>query len=154
MFKIGKLYDTDNEKLEVSRMEITEYKFENGVKKGETWETLCFDIDGAVDNNSYGFTFALNCKDEKLLELPMDEVINIKDYIMSGETFFSINGKAEIDPSAEFYVMRYTKSSFVFNVKIQTDYGKELYGGNIEFEINLDDPITKKNPKEVVGWTN
>ena len=84
MFKIAKLEKVNNEKVSINLITYEQSKYENGKKiLTEIVKTLSFDISG--DNYSFGFD--LNCKLEELLELPMNETIDFKDYILDGETF-------------------------------------------------------------------
>ena len=85
MFKIAKLEKVNNEELKISLVTQEHHSYENGKKSSECFKTLSFDISG----DDYSFSFDLNCKLEKLLEIPMNETIDFKDYIFRGETWLS-----------------------------------------------------------------
>ena len=83
MFKVAKLEKVSDEKVNIDLASTEQYKYENGkIVVKEKFKTLTFDISG----NDYSFNFSLNCKLEKLLEIPMNETMDFKDYIFSGET--------------------------------------------------------------------
>ena len=104
MFKIAKLEKVNNEKVSINLITYEQSKYENGEKiLTEIVKTLSFDISG--DNYSFGFD--LNCKLEKLLELPMNEIIDFKDYIFDGETWFNVKDLNGIEPLMDIKITRY-----------------------------------------------
>ena len=81
MFKIAKLEKVNNEKVIINLATQEQGQYENGKKVSfEKFNTLTFDVSG----DDYSFGFDLNCKLEKLLEIPMNETIDFKDYIFGG----------------------------------------------------------------------
>ena len=115
MFKIAKLEKVNNEKVSINLITYEQSKYENGEKiLTEIVKTLSFDISG--DNYSFGFD--LNCKLEKLLELPMNEIIDFKDYIFDGETWFNVKDLNGIEPLMDIKITRYLKNKFIRNRKI------------------------------------
>ena len=81
MFKIAKLEKVNNENITIDYITQQRSGYELGKKiKDETFKTLTFDISG----DNYSFSFTLNCKIEKFLEIPMNETIDFKDYIFEG----------------------------------------------------------------------
>ena len=110
MFKIAKLEKVNNEKVSINLITYEQSKYENGEKiLTEIVKTLSFDISG--DNYSFGFD--LNCKLEKLLELPMNEIIDFKDYIFDGETWFNVKDLNGIEPLMDIKITRYLKNKFI-----------------------------------------
>ena len=138
MFKIAKLEKVNNEKVSINLITYEQSKYENGEKiLTENVKTLSFDISG--DNCSFGFD--LNCKLEKLLELPMNEIIDFKDYIFDGETWFNVKDLNGIEPLMDIKITRYLKNKFIIFLTFFTDYSYDEndYSGMAEFTFNLDD---------------
>lgn len=138
MFKIAKLEKVNNEKISINLITYEQSKYENGKKiLTEIVKTLSFDISG--DNYSFGFD--LNCKLEKLLELPMNEIIDFKDYIFDGETWFNVKDLNGIEPLMDIKITRYLKNKFIIFLIFFTDYSYDEndYSGMAEFTFNLDD---------------
>lgn len=138
MFKIAKLEKVNNEKVSINLITYEQSKYENGKKiLTEIVKTLSFDISG--DNYSFGFD--LNCKLEELLELPMNETIDFKDYILDGETWFNVKNLNGIEPLMDIKITRYLKNKFIIFLTFFTDYSYDEndYSGMAEFTFNLDD---------------
>lgn len=138
MFKIAKLEKVNNEKVSINLITYEQSKYENGEKiLTEIVKTLSFDISG--DNYSFGFD--LNCKLEKLLELPMNEIIDFKDYLFDGETWFNVKDLNGIEPLMDIKITRYLKNKFIIFLTFFTDYSYDEndYSGMAEFTFNLDD---------------
>lgn len=138
MFKIAKLEKVNNEKVSINLIIYEQSKYEKGEKiLTEIVKTLSFDISG--DNYSFGFD--LNCKLEKLLELPMNEIIDFKDYIFDGETWFNVKDLNGIEPLMDIKITRYLKNKFIIFLTFFTDYSYDEndYSGMAEFTFNLDD---------------
>lgn len=138
MFKIAKLEKVNNEKVSINLITYEQSKYENGEKiLTEIVKTLSFDISG--DNYSFGFD--LNCKLEKLLELPMNEIIDFKDYIFDGETWFNVKDLNGVEPLMDIKITRYLKNKFIIFLTFFTDYSYDEtdYSGMAEFTFNLDD---------------
>ncbi len=138
MFKIAKLEKVNNEKVSINLITYEQSKYENGKKiLTEIVKTLSFDISG--DNYSFGFD--LNCKLEELLELPMNETIDFKDYILDGETWFNVKNLNGIEPLMDIKITRYLKNKFIIFLTFFTDYSYDEndYSGMAEFTFNFDD---------------
>lgn len=138
MFKIAKLEKVNNEKVSINLITYEQSKYENGEKiLTEIVKTLSFDISG--DNYSFGFD--LNCKLEKLLELPMNETIDFKDYIFDGETWLNVKDLNGVEPVIDIKITRYLKNKFIIFLTFFTDYSYDEndYSGMAEFTFNLDD---------------
>lgn len=138
MFKIAKLEKVNNEKVSINLITYEQSKYENGEKiLTEIVKTLSFDISG----DDYSFGFDLNCKLEKLLELPMNEIIDFKDYIFDGETWFNVKDLNGIEPLMDIKITRYLKNKFIIFLTFFTDYSYDEndYSGMAEFTFNLDD---------------
>ena len=138
MFKIAKLEKVNNEKVSINLITYEQSKYENGGKiLTEIVKTLSFDISG--DNYSFGFD--LNCKLEKLLELPMNEIIDFKDYIFDGETWLNVKDLNGVEPVIDIKITRYLKNKFIIFLTFFTDYSYDEndYSGMAEFTFNLDD---------------
>ena len=110
MFKIAKLEKVNNEKVTINLATQEQSQYENGKKVSfEKFNTLTFDISG----DDYSFGFDLNCKLEKLLEIPMNETIDFKDYIFGGETWLNVKGLNGVEPEMDIKITRYLKNRFI-----------------------------------------
>lgn len=145
MFKIAKLEKVNNENVSISLVIQEQSKYENGKKVSfEAFKTLSFDISG----DDYSFGFDLNCKLEKLLEIPMNEMMDLKDYIFDGETRLNVMGLNDVDPHMDIKIIRYLKNRFIIFLTFYTDYSYDDgsdYSGMIEFTFNLDDYLARDN---------
>ena len=140
MFKIAKLENVDNQTIAIDYVTQRSCSYEAGKKvKDETFKTLSFDVSGT----NYSFNFDLNCKLEKLLEIPMNKTINFKDYIFEGETHLNITDLNEYEePEINIKITRYLKNRFIIFLTFYTVYysnDENNYSGMIEFSFNLDD---------------
>ena len=137
MFKIGKIENVDNEKLDIYYVTHEHCRFENGKTISEVIKTLAFEISG----KDYVFSFELNCKMEELLKIPMKEQVDFSSYVLGGETWLNIKGLNGIDPEIDIKTTRYLKNRFIILITFFTDfsYDDNDYSGMIEFSFNLDD---------------
>lgn len=138
MFKVAKLEKVENEKITINYVTQQNCGYESGKKiKEEPFKTLSFDISG-VD---YSFSFDLNCKLEKLLEIPMNETVDFKNYVFGGETWLNVKELNGIEPEINIKITRYLKNKFIIFLTFYTDYSydEKDYSGIIEFTFNLDD---------------
>lgn len=144
MFKIAKLENVNNENITINCITQQNWSYESGKKvKDETFKTLSFDISG----DNYCFSFDLNCKIEKLLEIPMNKAIDFKDYIFGGETWLNIEDLNGVEPKMNIKITRYLKNRFIVFLTFYTDYSydEKDYSGMIEFTFNLDDYLNSEN---------
>lgn len=139
MFKIAKLENVTNEILSIDYVNQEQCNFKDGKKTSyESFKTLTFDITG----DNYSFSFDLNCRLEKLLEIPMDQTIDFNNYIFPGETWLNIKGQNGVEPQIDIKITRYLKNKFIIFITFYTEYSyddDETYSGMIEFSFNLDD---------------
>lgn len=156
MFKIGKLETVQNESLEVIAVNHIIYDFKN--KTEDKFSTLSFNVLGDIDEVKYSFSFDLNCRPEKLLEITNEKRIDFQDYILKSETFFTINGITDMDFPTNYSIIRLYNNVFVISINFFTTWSftnDEVYGGQLELEFNLDDYLhieTDKNAKEITGY--
>lgn len=138
MFKIAKLKEVNNEKVKINYTTQEEYKYENGKSNlYDPYKTLSFNISG----EDYSFSFDLNCKPEKLLEIPFSETIDFSKYIIQGETWLNIKDFNGIEPEVDIKITRYLKNKFAIYIKFYTALSDDDndYSGVIEFSFDLDD---------------
>ncbi len=136
MFKIAKLQNVNNEKVNINTCGITEIKFENGKKAySNDYKALSFQVNG----DNYSFEFTLNCKLEELLKIPEDTPIDFKDYMTSSE----LTVQEELYfPQIDATATRYLKTKFSIFVAFYIDHCfdvDDIYSGMIEFSFNLAD---------------
>ena len=144
MFKIAKLENVNNENVTINCYTLKKCSSELGKKvKDETFKTLNFDVSG----DDYSLSFDLNCKLEKLLEIPMNETIDFKDYIFDSETWLNVKDLNWVEPEMNIKITRYLKNKFIIFLTFYTDYSYDEndYSGMIEFTFNLDDYLGGEN---------
>lgn len=129
MFKIAKLKNVDNESIDIHLIKYEHNKYVNGENIKEVFETLSFNITGT----NYSFKFDLNCKLERLLEIPLSETINFINYISIGDTLLN----NIIDPEINVTITRYLENKFIIFLTFYTTYAEDNYSGMIEFDFDL-----------------
>lgn len=135
MFKIAKLENVNNENVDIKLVSHEYTQYQDGKKiLTDSFNTLSFDISG--DNYSFGFD--LNCRLEKLLEIPMNEQIDFNSYIFFEETLLNVGGNW-MEPDMDIKVTRYLRNKFIVFITFFTNYTEDNYSGVIEFTFNLDD---------------
>lgn len=133
MFKIANLKQVSDEKVSINLIKLKNNYKNNKKISCETFKTLSFDI----FSDNCNFSFTLNCKLEKLLEIPINETIDFKNYIL--ESTFNIKGIYYIDQEINIKITRYLKNKFIIFLTFYTDYNENDYFGLIELTFNLDD---------------
>ena len=135
MFKIAHLNDIGNEQVDIKKIPFEICRYQNSEKKIDKFNTLSFDI----YNDIYSFSFYLNCQLEKLLELPMSEKVDFKEYICEGDIWLNVKEENSYDiskPDINIQITRYLNNRFILLIHFFTD---EDYSGIIEFSFNLDE---------------
>lgn len=138
MFKVGKLKNVNNEQVNINLVTEEKNNYKTGKKiSPEIFKTLSFNISG----DGYSFEFSLNCRLERLLEIPMNKTVDFKDYILLGGSYLNIEGLNSIDPQMNIVITRYLKNRFIIFLTFYTEcsYDKSDYSGKIEIVFNLDD---------------
>lgn len=138
MFKIAKLENVNNEVVNINFITHEQSKYENGKKiLHEAFKTLSFDITG----DDYSLSFDLNCKLDKLLEIPMSKTLNFNNYIFQSETWLNVNGLNGVQPEIDVKITRYLKNKFIIFLTFYTEYSYDdnIYSGMIEFTFDLDE---------------
>ncbi len=139
MFKLGKLENTTNEKIT-----IINNKSEN------SYEYLTFNIEGQVKDDSFCFSFNLNCNPKKLLEVKKASEVDFKKYIDTSSISFSkINSKKEkikddnIISQLTLTRLYDTRYLIHLNFFVYLSDTKEYYSSLIGFRFNLDNYLKK-----------
>ena len=142
MFKIAKLEKVNNENVNIKLLTQDKNKYENGKKAfSETFKSLSFDI----ASDDYSLCFDLNCKLEKLLEIPMNQTIDFSNYVLGG-TYLEVHGIADFDIKMDIKITRYLENKFIIFLTFFTDYvfdDDNDYSGMIEITFDLDDYLDK-----------
>ena len=145
MFKIAKIRNIENEDISINYVTQRHCGYELGKKtKDETFKTLSFVISG----NNYSFHFDLNCKIEKLLEIPMNETIDFKKYSTEAYLYVEDLNSAEINIKMDIKITRYLKNRFIIFLTFYNDYygsDEDNYSGMAEFSFDLDNYLEDKN---------
>lgn len=135
MFKIAHLNDTGKEQVEIKIIPCEICHYQQGKKRIDKFNTLSFD----VYSDNYSFSFYLNCHLEELLELPMSEIVDFKEYIYEGDIWLNVKDENSYDipmDDINIQITRYLKNRYIILIHFFTC---EDYSGIIEFSFNLDD---------------
>lgn len=131
MFKVAKLNSVGNERLNIQLLKQDKTSYQDGKKISfDNYKTLSFTISG----DDYSFSFDLDCRLEKLLEIPINETISFKKWILDGSVEFNVKGVNIINPQFEIKANRYLENKFIIHLTFNT----EDYAGVIEFSFDLD----------------
>ena len=137
MFKIAKLEEIDNEKVDVNVFKYEKTTYKDGNKEStEIIRSLNFNISAG----EYSFDFSLNCELEKLYEIKMNDTIDFKEYVLQGETSFYENKNGYSEPEINIKVTRYTENDFIFYIILYTEnYEDDTLKIKGEMSLKLDD---------------
>lgn len=142
MFKVGKIKQLPNEKVKIKKVKHEVVHFEKGKKNSKDIEVLSF----AVYSDDYSFEFMMKDSLNSLLDIPMGESIDFKDYLFMGETFFNIKDKSSyMDPSMDIRIYRYLESSYEITIHFDTNELNSMvdYSGFVQFSFDLNDYLDK-----------
>ena len=97
-----------------------------------------------ISSDDYSLNFELNCKLEKLLEIPMNKTIDFSDYILRG-IYLEVHDSSEIYVQTNIKITRYLNNNFIIFLAFFADYSfdDDDYSGIIEITFNLDDYLNK-----------
>lgn len=155
MLKIGKLEKIEQEELIIKTVHQTHYNYKE--KTQDEFDTLEFTIKGNIDNNTYLYTFCLNCRPEKLLEITDEKRVDFTNYVFHSETFLYINDRHDMDFPAKYSIIRLYKNKFIIDVWFYAEIDNQDYSGTLDLELDLDDYKnikSKKATKEITGYDN
>ena len=76
MFKIGKLFDVEREKITIDYVTYNIYRLNDN---NESVKTLAYRIEGKKDNHDFSFEFSLNCDPKELLKI---KPFNTVDFLL------------------------------------------------------------------------
>lgn len=136
MFKVNKLIKLEKERITINKALEESYNLKTK-EKGEK-ETLEFDIEGEENDITYSLSFILNCTPENLLNITDED--DFTKYIHKSERYFNINDENIINLDLNAKIIRKQKNKFIIALNFIAD---ETFAGIIDFEIDLDNYITK-----------
>ena len=139
MFKINKLDNIKNEKVNINYINYETYNIKD--KKSDSYKTLSFNIEGNIGKDVYSFNFDLNCRLEELLKIEDSKPIDFKKYVFDSEVYLTINGIAYLDPVYYITVCKYLNNKFIVDIDFYSEFisnKSDIYSGMIEFEFDLD----------------
>lgn len=146
MFKIAKLEKLKDEKVSINLVTKEIYKYENNIATVDTFKTLAFDILG----ENFSFCFDLDCRLEKLLEIPMNKTIAFGEYTL--HYYLTVEGLNSVKPEVDIKITRYLKNKFIIFLTFYTDnyvYSNDSnendYSGMIEITFDLDDYLNRND---------
>ena len=139
MFKIGRIDQVNSEEVTIELKEFDRGSYRNGKTTYTKVETLSFLITG----NDYSFSFMLNCHLEKLLEIPMNQMLDFKSYLFHGETLLNRNIIEDEDFDIKIY--KYLENEYEITIHFCTnEEHRKNYAGVIVFDFNLDKYLNEK----------
>ena len=130
MFKIAKYKDLNGIKKEISFISVT--------VNDNTFDVLRFYVQGNMGNDVYSFSFDFNTPLDLLhledLECGVNTPFN--KYIQLGDEIFGLNGSFDLNPSADYSIVRTLNNEYLLTVNFKSD---ENIAGIFEIKFNLDD---------------
>ena len=143
MFKVGEIKQVSNEKVIIKPVEYEKGHFENGKTNYEMIRTLTFKITG----DDYSFEFMMRKELTSLLDIPMNEQVDFKDYLFMGETFFNVKNETScIDPDMDIKIYRYLENSYEITIHCYPYESDSTmnYSGFIQFSFDLNEFLDSK----------
>lgn len=144
MFKIGKLDDASNERINVTIGTSESTHFEDGKKtKTILRPELEIEIEGTVENNNYFFNFYIDKPFEEYLNMKNYERVPIENSYIK-EDFATINGKYETFPIVNIEVLKLSKT-LTFIVKIKSTFDEYFAISEFDVSVNLIENAIQKD---------
>ena len=99
---------------------------------------------------NFSFCFDLDCRLEKLLEIPMNKTIDFGEYTL--HYYLTVEGLNSVEPEVDIKITRYLKNKFIIFLTFYTDnyvYSNDSnendYSGMIEITFDLDDYLNRND---------
>ncbi len=145
----NKELDTNNYEIEIRKTNgyATEYKKElKKMVQTDKWESLAFYIDFLYSEEKLGLEFYTIKPNKKLLKFPLNEYINLNDYIDDGDIILHLDELEFLTfEEVNFFLKRIDKENFI--LKIVVDFEQEQllpldikeYKFELEVNFNLNE---------------
>ena len=145
----SKELDTNNYEIEIRKINgyATEYNKElNKMVQTDKWEALAFYLEFPYNDENLGLEFDTIKSNQELLKFPLNEYINLNDYIDDGDVILHSD---ELDfltfEEINFYLKRIDKENFALkiNVNFEQEQLLSLDIKEYKFELELDFNISE-----------
>ena len=145
----SKELDTNNYEIEIRKISgyATEYNKElNKMVQTDKWEALAFYLEFPYNDENLGLEFDTIKSNKELLKFPLNEYINLNDYIDDGDVILHSD---ELDfltfEEINFYLKRIDKENFALKINVNFEQEQLLsldikeYKFELEFNFNLNE---------------
>ena len=145
----SKELDTNNYEIEIRKINgyATEYNKElNKMVQTDKWEALAFYLEFPYNDENLGLEFDTIKSNKELLKFPLNEYVNLNDYIDDGDVILHSD---ELDfltfEEINFYLKRIDKENFALkiNVNFEQEQLLSLDIKEYKFELELDFNISE-----------
>ena len=145
----SKELDTNNYEIEIRKINgyATEYNKElNKMVQTDKWEALAFYLEFPYNDENLGLEFDTIKSNQELLKFPLNEYVNLNDYIDDGDVILHSD---ELDfltfEEINFYLKRIDKENFALkiNVNFEQEQLLSLDIKEYKFELELDFNISE-----------
>jgi len=145
----SKELDTNNYEIEIRKINgyATEYNKElNKMFQTDKWEALAFYLEFPYNDENLGLEFDTIKSNQELLKFPLNEYVNLNDYIDDGDIILHL-GELEFLTFEEinFYLKRIDKENFALKINVNFEQEQLLsldikeYKFELEFNFNLNE---------------
>ena len=145
----SKELDINNYEIEIRKINgyATEYNKElKKVVQTDKWESLAFYLEFPYNDENLGLEFDTIKSNKELLKFPLNEYVNLNDYIDDGDVILHSD---ELDfltfEEINFYLKRIDKENFILkiNVNFEQEQLLSLDIKEYKFELELDFNISE-----------
>lgn len=143
----SKELDTNNYEIEIRKINgyATEYNKElNKIIQTDKWEALAFYLEFPYNDENLGLEFDTIKSNQELLKFPLNEYVNLNDYIDDGDIILHLD---ELDfltfEEINFYLKRIDKENFILKINVNFEQEQLLsldikeYKFELEFNFNI-----------------
>ena len=150
MFKLdSKELDTNNYEIEIRKISGYATEYNKDLKKTvqtDKWESLAFYLEFPYNDENLGLEFDTIKSNKELLKFPLNEYVNLNDYIDNGDVILHSD---ELDfltfEEINFYLKRIDKENFALKINVNFEQEQLLsldikeYKFELEFNFNLNE---------------
>ena len=150
MFKLdSKELDTNNYEIEIRKISGYATEYNKDLKKTvqtDKWESLAFYLEFPYNDENLGLEFDTIKSNKELLKFPLNEYVNLNDYIDDGDVILHSD---ELDfltfEEINFYLKRIDKENFALKINVNFEQEQLLsldikeYKFELEFNFNLNE---------------
>jgi len=145
----SKELDTNNYEIEIRKINgyATEYNKElNKMVQTDKWEALAFYLEFPYNDENLGLEFDTIKSNQELLKFPLNEYVNLNDYIDDGDIILHLDELEFLTfEEINFYLKRIDKENFALKISVNFEQEQLLlldikeYKFELEFNFNLNE---------------